>query len=34
MIDREDAWGAVHEALSTGWTVGPPTLDPGVPAGQ
>jgi hypothetical protein len=32
MTDREDAWGAVHEALPAGWTVGPPTYDPGVSA--
>ena len=31
MTDREDAWNAVHEALPAGWTVGPPTFDPGVP---
>ena len=31
MTDREDAWDAVHEALPAGWTVGPPTYDPGVP---
>ena len=31
MTDREDAWDAVHEALPAGWTVGPPTFDPGVP---
>lgn len=31
MTDRDDAWGAVHEALPAGWTVGPPTYDPGVP---
>jgi hypothetical protein len=31
MTDREDAWHAVHEALPAGWTVGPPTDDPGVP---
>src|SRR6476646_5424688 len=30
MTDREDAWYAVHEALPAGWTVGPPTFDPGV----
>src|SRR3954451_25274908 len=30
MTDREDAWDAVHEALPAGWTVGPPTYDPGV----
>jgi hypothetical protein len=31
MTDREAAWDAVHEALPAGWTVGPPTFDPGVP---
>src|SRR3954447_17500067 len=31
MNDRETAWDAVHEALPAGWTVGPPTYDPGVP---
>src|SRR3954466_6568597 len=31
MNDREAAWDAVHEALPAGWTVGPPTYDPGVP---
>src|SRR3954463_8464823 len=31
MNDRETAWDAVHEALPAGWTVGPPTFDPGVP---
>ena len=31
MTDREDAWGAVHEALPVGWTVGSPAFDPGVP---
>ena len=31
MTDREAAWDAVHEALPAGWTVGPPTYDPGVP---
>ncbi len=31
MTDREAAWNAVHEALPAGWTVGPPTYDPGVP---
>jgi hypothetical protein len=30
MTDREAAWDAVHEALPAGWTVGPPTFDPGV----
>ena len=30
MTDREAAWDAVHEALPAGWTVGPPTYDPGV----
>ena len=32
MSDREAAWDAVHEALPAGWTVGPPTFDPGVSA--
>ena len=32
MTDREDAWDAVHEALPAGWTVGPPTYDPGISA--
>ena len=27
---REDAWGAVHEALPARWQVGPVTYDPGV----
>ena len=31
MTDREAAWDAVHEELPAGWTVGPPTFDPGVP---
>ena len=31
MNDRQAAWDAVHEALPAGWTVGPPTYDPGVP---
>ena len=31
MTDREAAWGAVHDALPAGWTVGPPTYDFGVP---
>src|SRR4051794_29599115 len=31
MTDREAACDAVHEALPAGWTVGPPTYDPGVP---
>ena len=31
MTNREAAWDAVHEALPAGWTVGPPTYDPGVP---
>src|SRR6476620_9832420 len=31
MTEREAAWDAVHEALPAGWTVGPPTFDPGVP---
>ena len=31
MTDREAAWDAVYEALPAGWTVGPPTYDPGVP---
>ena len=31
MTDREVPWDAVHEALPQGWTVGPPTFDPGVP---
>ena len=31
MTERDDAWDAVHEALPAGWTVGPPTFDPGVP---
>jgi hypothetical protein len=30
MTDREAAWDAVREALPAGWTVGPPTYDPGV----
>src|SRR4029077_13344060 len=30
MTDREAAWDAVYEALPAGWTVGPPTFDPGV----
>src|SRR6478735_5047612 len=30
MTDTEAAWDAVHEALPAGWTVGPPTYDPGV----
>ena len=32
MTDREDAWGAVHEALPAGWAVGPVVYDPGVSA--
>jgi hypothetical protein len=32
MTDREDAWGAVHEALPAGWTVGPVVYDPGISA--
>lgn len=31
MTGRKAAWDAVHEALPAGWTVGPPTFDPGVP---
>src|SRR4051794_19512527 len=31
MSDRDAAWDAVHAALPAGWTVGPPTFDPGVP---
>ena len=31
MTDREAAWGAVHEALPAGWTVGPPSYEPGSP---
>jgi hypothetical protein len=30
MTDREAAWDAVHDALLAGWTVRPPTYDPGV----
>ena len=30
MTDREAAWGAVHDALPAGWTVGPPSYDFGV----
>ena len=34
MSDREAAWDAVHEGMPVGWTVGPPTFDPGVPGWQ
>ena len=26
--DREAAWDAVHDALPSGWAVGPPSFDP------
>lgn len=29
---REEAWGAIHEALPARWNVGPVTFDPGRPA--
>lgn len=28
MTARERVWNAVHDALPTGWRVGPPTYDP------
>jgi hypothetical protein len=30
MTEREEAWGAVHEALPAGWRVGPVIYDPAV----
>jgi hypothetical protein len=32
MTDREAAWDAVHDALPSGWAVGPPTFDPAIRA--